>query len=119
MKLFLPIAFFFCVVFNANAQQTTISGFATDSTNGFASIEIVVNDTLSRLMTEPKKNRPIYLKLYQNPRYVVRTDNSGRFKITASLNDIIYFKSYEHKTQAIPVRKLATQKDIKIVLLKD
>lgn len=101
---------------HSNAQLVTIEGNATDTTNGVSVIEIVINDTLSRIMENPKEGRPKYLKMYQNPKYVVRTDSTGKFRIRALPADTLYFKSYEHKTQAIPVAELLQRKKIDIVL---
>ncbi len=103
----------------AKAQQVTVQGFATDTSKGLNSIEIVVNDTLSKLMAHPKENRPKYLRIYQNPKYVVRTDSTGRFRIKAQTTDSLYFKSYQHTTQAFLVGDLITRKQIKIVLKPD
>lgn len=107
---------FFAFAFSANSQQMTVEGLATDSSNGFNSIEIVVNDTLSKLMANPKENRSKYLRIYQNPKYVVRTDSTGRFRIKAQLSDTLHFKSYKHISQALTVKELLRRKQVKIVL---
>ena len=105
--------------FSGSAQKVTIEGNATDSTKGVYVIEIVINDTLSKLMDKnPKEGKTKYLKIYQNPKYVVRTDSTGTFKINANVNDSLFFKSYEHKTQKYLVKDLIARKNIKIVLVK-
>lgn len=101
------------------SQNVTIEGLASDSTKGFNVIEIVINDTLSKVMKDPKAGRPKYLKMYQNPRFVVRTDSTGRFRIKASPNDTLFFKSYQHKTVAISVRDLTSRPTVKIVLVRE
>ena len=101
---------------NSTAQNSTIEGFATDSTKGFNAIEIVVNDTLSKLMKNPKENRPKYLRMYQNPKFVVRTDSTGKFRIKARATDSLYFKSYKHQTEAFLVKDLMSKNPIEIHL---
>ncbi|RZJ33406.1 MAG: hypothetical protein EOO51_14070 [Flavobacterium sp.] len=113
-----------CVVFIASsllcsAQKKTVRGQATDSTHGGNVIEIIVNDTLSKLMKDPKKGRNAYLRLYQDPRYVVRTDSTGAFKIQADETDSLYFKSYRHLPQRFLVRDLLKNGEIKIILKPD
>lgn len=103
----------------AISQQVTVSGTAHDTTNGVNAIEVVLNDTLSKIMKDPKKGRQLYLKLYQNPRFVVRTDSTGAFKIKADPTDTIYFKSFRHKTQAYPVSELLRRKKISIELKQE
>jgi hypothetical protein len=100
-----------------NAQTVTIEGNASDSTKGFNVIEIVVNDTLSKLMKDPKHGRTKYMKIYQNPRFVVRTDSTGNFTIKARESDSLYFKSYKHTTRSYLVRDLIKQKNPKVVLV--
>ena len=114
-KLFLLLLFPAII----SAQKKTISGQATDSTKGANVIEIVVNDTLSKIMKDPKNGRHAYLRLYQDPRFVVRTDSSGTFKIEADENDSLYFKSYRHLPKKFLVRDLLRMKTINIVLEPD
>ncbi len=96
----------------ASAQKVTVKGRVTDSTNGFNVIEVVINDTLSRLMKDPKQNRSRYLRIYDDPRYVVRTDSTGNFSIRANITDTLYFKSYRHAPQARPVRELIDSPEV-------
>ncbi len=103
-KNFTVLAFLFAMI--ASAQKVTVTGRAVDSSKGLNAIEVVINDTLSRLMKDPKANRSKYLRMYQDERYVVRTDSTGAFSIRADLNDTLYFKSYRHVPQARPVREL-------------
>jgi len=98
------------------AQKTAVEGVATDSSNGAFAIEIVINDTLSKIMKDPKNGRHKYLKMYQDPEFVVRTDSTGKFKINARLSDTIYFKSYGHKPEAHAVRDLIARKNVYIRL---
>ena len=119
MKFSFAVIVFFLLTFELNAQTVTIEGNASDSTNGFNVIEIVVNDTLSKLMKDPKHGRSTYLKMYQNPKYVVRTDSTGKFMIKAVESDSLYFKSYKHKTQSFLVRDLIKQKNPKIILVPE
>ncbi len=117
-KLFL-LSLLFISAHSIKAQSTVIEGYTTDSTKGFAVIEIVLNDTLSKIMNNPKEGRPKYLKMYQNPKYVVRTDSTGKFRIKAALSDSLYFKSYQHRTKVYSVKDLSLQKDIRIVLERE
>ncbi len=110
--------FAFLLALTASAQKVTITGRATDSSKGLNAIEVVINDTLSRLMKDPKENRSKYLRMYQDERYVVRTDSTGAFSIRADLNDTLYFKSYRHLSQALPVRKLVG-KEVLIKLVEE
>src|SRR5690606_7064609 len=90
----------------ASAQKVTIKGRAVDSTNGRNAIEVVINDTLSRIMKNPKEGRSRYLRMYDDARFVVRTDSMGTFAIRANLGDTLYFKSYRHSPQIRSVREL-------------
>jgi hypothetical protein len=115
MKYWIALLLVSNVVFS---QQSIVKGVA--KSNGLFVVEIVVNDTLSRLMKNPTdKIRLQYLKIYQDPRYVVRTDNAGRFSIKANPADTLYFKSYNHKTQKFSVADLLARKDVEVFLLPE
>ncbi|HEX8270492.1 MAG TPA: hypothetical protein VF581_11430 [Flavobacterium sp.] len=116
MKWIFYLIIALCLTTKSFSQKVTIEGLATDSTKGVYVIEVVVNDTLAKLMKDGKKNRSKYMKIYQDPRFVVRTDSTGRFQIKADLKDSLYFKSYEHKSQSFLVQDLIKQKKIKVVL---
>ncbi|HEX9980951.1 MAG TPA: hypothetical protein VGB50_10360 [Flavobacterium sp.] len=67
-------------------------------------------------MKHPKEGRTAYLRLYQDPRFVVRTDSTGIFSIKAHVTDSLYFKSYGHVTQSYLVRDLIKNEKIAIRL---
>lgn len=115
MKIYI-IALFLFMTPHCFGQLVIISGKATDSTNGTNVVEIVVNDTLSKIAQDSKEGRARYFKLYQDPGIVVRTDSTGIFQIRASVTDSLYFKSYQHITQAYLVRDLIKRKAIDIHL---
>ncbi|HEY0092558.1 MAG TPA: hypothetical protein VGB43_08740 [Flavobacterium sp.] len=87
-------------------QEVTVNGVASDTNNGAFVIEIVRNDTLAKIMRDPKAGRPKYLKLLHDPSVVVRTDSTGIFSIRARVSDSLYFKSYNHKKERHLVRDL-------------
>ena len=116
IKKVLILSLVFLIAAAGYSQKVTVSGKASDSTNGLFAIEIVINDTLSKIMKDPKNGRQAYLKIYQNPKYVVRTDSTGLFQIKANLKDSLYFKSYNHKTEAYLVSDLISRKQIAIRL---
>ena len=101
-----------------SAQKVTVTGRAVDSSRGLNAIEIVINDTLSKLMKDPKANRSRYLRMYQDERYVVRTDSTGVFSIRANPGDTLYFKSYRHVPQVRAVNDLIG-KDVLVTLIPD
>ena len=109
-KKLIIIALFSCIF--ASAQKVTVTGRAIDTSNGLNAIEIVINDTLAKIMKDPKEGRPRYLRMYQDPRYVVRTDSTGNYSIRANLNDTLYFKSYRHVPQARRVKDLVENPQI-------
>ena len=106
------------VVSTCFAQLVTISGVATDSSNGAFPIEIIVNDTLAKV-AKSENGRTKYLKIYQDPDYVVRTDSTGTFSIRAKPTDYLYFKSYHHFEEKHLVSDLIKQKKICIRLKHD
>jgi hypothetical protein len=116
MKTIILIITLLAGSFQSFAQKVEVSGKVTDSTNGRYVIEIVVNDTLAKVVKDPKQGRSKYIRMYQDPAFVVRTDSTGTFKIKALPTDTLYFKSYGHKVQTYLVSDLIQRKDIHIKL---
>jgi hypothetical protein len=97
-------------------QKVTVKGIALDSTNGFHRIQITINDTIYKYLTNVELNIDEYKKLYSNKNYAVEADNRGRFKIEALLKDSLYFRYNHQVTQAYLVSDLILRDEIKIVL---
>ncbi|MBF0694209.1 MAG: hypothetical protein IR153_04030 [Flavobacterium sp.] len=113
--------FLIALIFSATSlgQKVDVRGKVTDQNNGAFIIEIVVNEALAKVITDPKQGRTKYIRLYQNPNFVVRTDSTGLFKIRARETDTLYFKSYGHKVQKHRVSDLIARPEIEITLDRD
>jgi len=107
----------FLIVFNFTfSQNVTIQGVAISSKKEGYRIEIIVNDTLNRIIKSGKTNYPDYEELYYDENFRTTTDKNQKFQINAKLSDSLFFKSYDHITKSFLVRDLLKMESIKIVL---
>jgi hypothetical protein len=100
----------------AFSQKVNINGFIKNSKKIGPEIEIIVNDTLNRLIKSGNKNYPDYEKLFYDENFRIIADVNGEFEINVKLSDSIYFSSWEHITESYLVSDLLKKEKIEIEL---
>ncbi|KGO87839.1 hypothetical protein Q765_04965 [Flavobacterium rivuli WB 3.3-2 = DSM 21788] len=77
---------------------------------------VVLNDTLSKYAETEYASIKTINKIYDNRKYVAKTDVNGKFKIKAYMNDSLYFISPNYISKKFRVADLAQQKSSFIIL---
>lgn len=98
------------------AQKVSIIGFVKNSKKLGPEIEIIVNDTLNKIISSEKLKYPEYEKVFYDENYRVIADKNGKFEINVKLTDSLYFSSWEHITESYLVSDLLKKENIEIKL---
>src|SRR5450755_101887 len=110
MRSFL-FSIFLLASFDAFSQKVVIKGTAFDTTNGRNWVHVVVNDTLRRFRDSKTPNWDNYKKLVDDTGVHLFAKTDGRFQITASKTDSIFFQSFRHVQKVYSVSDLLKMKD--------
>jgi hypothetical protein len=113
-KIILPIFLFSTL--NTFSQKVWIQGTAFDTTIGINWVNVTVNDTINKYLSDKIRDYKDYLKLVDDTIYVVHTDYKGHFKIKANKTDSLFFESYRHIPKSYLVADLLKMNKINIKL---
>lgn len=98
------------------SQKVTISGTASDTTNGRNQVYITVNDTLRKFREGKSPNWEVYENLIKDTSLSLFTKADGKFQLQVNKTDSIFFQSFRHVPQIYSVSDLLKMKNINIRL---
>lgn len=100
---------------NCYSQNVIVKGIVLDSTKGRNKVEIVLNDTLNKLI-KLENGFESYKKLYDNTKLRKETNKDGSFEFKAKKSDSLYFSSWRHITKSYSVNDIYKNKKLRIIL---